>query len=32
MSLFATSDLARRVAERNCEAGSFTFCRPEKAN
>jgi hypothetical protein len=31
MSLFATSDLARRVAERNWDVGSFT-CSPQAAN
>jgi len=32
MSLFATSDLARRVAERNWEVGSLTFSHPKAAN
>ena len=29
-SLFATSDLARRVAVRSLEMGSFTFFHPKK--
>jgi len=31
-NLFATSDLARRVAERSLEMGSFTFSHPQEAN